>query len=79
MQKISQTLTTALESNVVLQIESPAPYPVAALYYHESGNKDRAIELLELALKSLDGPERIAHDLNSTFYGVAAGFGQLQG
>ncbi|HEV2898215.1 MAG TPA: TlpA family protein disulfide reductase, partial [Pseudaminobacter sp.] len=35
------------------------PYPVAALYYHESGNKDRAIELIELALKSQGGPELI--------------------
>ncbi|WP_258580601.1 TlpA disulfide reductase family protein [Mesorhizobium sp. AR02] len=33
------------------------PYPVTALYYHESGNKDRAIELIELALKSQGGPE----------------------
>ncbi|UVK49816.1 TlpA family protein disulfide reductase (plasmid) [Mesorhizobium sp. AR02] len=35
------------------------PYPVAALYYHESGNKDRAIELIELALNSLGSPELI--------------------
>ncbi|MGX9181754.1 TlpA disulfide reductase family protein [Mesorhizobium sp. BHbdii] len=34
-------------------------YPVAALYYNESGNKDRAIELIELALKSQGGPELI--------------------
>ncbi|WP_394890246.1 TlpA disulfide reductase family protein [Mesorhizobium sp. AaZ16] len=39
------------------------PYPAIARYYHESGNKDRAIELIELTLKSLDGPEPIAHDL----------------
>ncbi|WP_353642730.1 TlpA disulfide reductase family protein [Mesorhizobium sp. WSM2239] len=32
-------------------------YPAVARYYHESGNKDRAIELIELALKSLDGPD----------------------
>ncbi|TJX80906.1 MAG: TlpA family protein disulfide reductase [Mesorhizobium sp.] len=35
------------------------PYRLAALYYHESGNKDRAIELIELALKSQGGPELI--------------------
>ncbi|WP_179293671.1 TlpA disulfide reductase family protein [Mesorhizobium sp. WSM3882] len=35
------------------------PYPLAALYYHESGNKDRAIELIHLALKSQGAPERI--------------------
>ncbi len=35
------------------------PYRLAALYYHESGNKDRAIELIEMALKSQGGPERI--------------------
>ncbi|WP_394893329.1 TlpA disulfide reductase family protein [Mesorhizobium sp. AaZ16] len=34
-------------------------YRLAALYYHESGNKDRAIELIELTLKSLGGPELI--------------------
>ncbi|MER8614437.1 TlpA disulfide reductase family protein [Mesorhizobium sp. M1216] len=38
------------------------PYPVAAMYYHESGNKDRAIELIELALNSLGGPELIRHE-----------------
>ncbi|WP_342633865.1 TlpA family protein disulfide reductase [Mesorhizobium kowhaii] len=38
-------------------------YPAIARYYHESGNKDRAIELIELALKSLDGPEAIADGL----------------
>ncbi|WP_192360065.1 TlpA disulfide reductase family protein [Mesorhizobium mediterraneum] len=32
-------------------------YPAVARYYHESGNKDRAIELIELALKSLDDPQ----------------------
>ncbi|WQO88546.1 hypothetical protein U8C37_21800 (plasmid) [Sinorhizobium medicae] len=30
-------------------------FPKVACYYHEIGNKDRAVELLELALKSLDG------------------------
>nr|WP_245260664.1 hypothetical protein [Mesorhizobium sp. L2C054A000] len=34
-------------------------YPAAAGYYHEDGNNDRAIELVELALTSLDGPEPI--------------------
>ncbi|HEV2896366.1 MAG TPA: TlpA disulfide reductase family protein [Pseudaminobacter sp.] len=38
-------------------------YPAVARYYHESGNKDRAIELIELALKSLDGPEPVADGL----------------
>ncbi|MCA0048252.1 hypothetical protein LB577_15025 [Mesorhizobium sp. B283B1A] len=33
------------------------PYPLAALYYHESGNKSsRAIELIDLTLKSRGGP-----------------------
>ncbi|WP_353646035.1 TlpA disulfide reductase family protein [Mesorhizobium sp. WSM2239] len=35
-------------------------YPAVAWYCHESGNNDRAIELIELALKSLDGPEPIS-------------------
>ncbi|MDX0967977.1 TlpA disulfide reductase family protein [Sinorhizobium medicae] len=30
-------------------------FPKVARYYYEIGNKDRAVELLELALKSLDG------------------------
>ncbi|CDX38103.1 Redoxin domain-containing protein [Mesorhizobium plurifarium] len=34
-------------------------YPAVARYYYDSGNKDRAIELLRLALQSLDGPELI--------------------
>ncbi|MER9946422.1 TlpA family protein disulfide reductase [Mesorhizobium sp. M0092] len=38
-------------------------YPMVAQYYHESGNKDRAIELVEQALKVLDGPEPISNDL----------------
>ncbi|WP_258599794.1 TlpA disulfide reductase family protein [Mesorhizobium sp. AR10] len=38
-------------------------YPMVAQYYHESGNKDRAIELVEQALKALDGPEPISNDL----------------
>ncbi|WP_457662334.1 TlpA family protein disulfide reductase [Sinorhizobium medicae] len=32
-------------------------YEMVAAYYHASGNKDRAIELLEVALKLLDGPD----------------------
>lgn len=32
-------------------------YHMVATYYHASGNKDRAVELLELALESLDGPD----------------------
>ncbi|SCB55442.1 Thiol-disulfide isomerase or thioredoxin [Bradyrhizobium shewense] len=38
-------------------------YPAVAQYYYESGNKDRAIELVEVALKSLDGPEPIPNEL----------------
>ncbi|MBT1516377.1 TlpA family protein disulfide reductase [Bradyrhizobium sp. SRL28] len=38
-------------------------YGALAQYYYESGNKDRAIELIELALKSLDGPEPIPDEL----------------
>ncbi|TIS12670.1 MAG: TlpA family protein disulfide reductase, partial [Mesorhizobium sp.] len=38
-------------------------YPVVAQYYHESGNKDRAIELLEQTLKALEGPEPVSDDL----------------
>ncbi|MFK4719131.1 hypothetical protein ABIE89_000231 [Bradyrhizobium niftali] len=34
-------------------------YPAVAQYYHESGNKDRAIKLIEVTLKSLDGPAPI--------------------
>lgn len=47
------------------QADSPKfwSYPAVARYYHESGNKNRAIELVELALKSLDGPEPIPDEL----------------
>ncbi|ESZ21332.1 alkyl hydroperoxide reductase [Mesorhizobium sp. L2C084A000] len=38
-------------------------YPAVARYYHENGNNDRAIELVELALTSLDGPEPIPAEL----------------
>ncbi|MER9001989.1 TlpA family protein disulfide reductase [Mesorhizobium australicum] len=38
-------------------------YPAVARYYHENGNKNCAIELVELALKSLDGPEPIPAEL----------------
>ncbi|MER9751582.1 TlpA disulfide reductase family protein [Mesorhizobium sp. M0140] len=38
-------------------------YPAIARYYHEKGNNDRAIELVELALTSLEGPEPIPADL----------------
>ncbi|UVC19261.1 TlpA family protein disulfide reductase [Mesorhizobium onobrychidis] len=40
-------------------------YPVVAQYYHESG-KDRAIELVEQALKALEGPEPISDDLKQS-------------
>ncbi|MER9171143.1 TlpA family protein disulfide reductase [Mesorhizobium australicum] len=38
-------------------------YPAVARCYHENGNNDRAIELVELALTSLDGPEPIPAEL----------------
>ncbi|MCA6111359.1 TlpA disulfide reductase family protein [Bradyrhizobium cenepequi] len=38
-------------------------YGAVAQYYYESGNKDRAIDLVELALNSLDGPEPIPDEL----------------
>lgn len=38
-------------------------YPAVAQYYYESGNKDRAIELVEVTLKSLDGPEPLPNEL----------------
>ncbi|MCA1457297.1 TlpA family protein disulfide reductase [Bradyrhizobium sp. BRP22] len=38
-------------------------YGAVAQYYYESGNKDRAIELVEVTLKSLDGPAPIPDKL----------------
>ncbi|WP_245431704.1 TlpA disulfide reductase family protein [Mesorhizobium atlanticum] len=38
-------------------------YPAVASYYYESGDKDRAIELLQLAIKSLDGPQPLPDGL----------------
>ncbi|WP_439360566.1 TlpA disulfide reductase family protein [Bradyrhizobium sp. DASA03007] len=38
-------------------------YPAIAQYYYESGNKDRAIELIEVTLKSLDDPAPIPDKL----------------
>ncbi|AZO03856.1 MAG: TlpA family protein disulfide reductase [Mesorhizobium sp.] len=38
-------------------------YPAVARYYHESGNQDRAIELIEFALKSLDSAEPMLDEL----------------
>ncbi|WP_432284939.1 TlpA disulfide reductase family protein [Aminobacter sp. BA135] len=38
-------------------------YPAVARYYHESGNQDRAIELVEMALKSLNHPDPIRDEL----------------
>ncbi|MER8390914.1 TlpA family protein disulfide reductase [Mesorhizobium sp. M1340] len=38
-------------------------YPAVARYYYENGNNDRAIELVELALQSLDGPEPVPDEL----------------
>lgn len=34
-----------------------------ARYYYATGNKDRAVELIELALNSLDGPDPDMHGL----------------
>ncbi|WP_457663245.1 peroxiredoxin family protein [Sinorhizobium medicae] len=47
------------------QCNQPASlvFPEVARYYHEIGNKDRAVELIELALKSLDGPDPDMHGL----------------
>ncbi|GEC41629.1 hypothetical protein EME01_57010 [Sinorhizobium meliloti] len=42
-------------------------YRMVAAYYHASGNKDRAVELLELAVKSLDGPKPISEVLKDGF------------
>ncbi|MCA1363387.1 TlpA family protein disulfide reductase [Bradyrhizobium sp. IC3069] len=38
-------------------------YPAVAQYYYERGDKDRAIELIEVTLKSLDGPAPAPDDL----------------
>ncbi|TIU89835.1 MAG: TlpA family protein disulfide reductase, partial [Mesorhizobium sp.] len=38
-------------------------YPAVARYYHESGNQDRAIELIEFALKSLDSADPMLDEL----------------
>ncbi|TIS29597.1 MAG: TlpA family protein disulfide reductase [Mesorhizobium sp.] len=38
-------------------------YPAVARYYYESGNQNRATELVELALKSLDSPEPMLDEL----------------
>ncbi|RVG33205.1 TlpA family protein disulfide reductase [Sinorhizobium meliloti] len=38
-------------------------YPEVARYYYAIGNKDRAVELIETALKSLDGPDPDMHGL----------------
>ncbi|MDA9463085.1 TlpA disulfide reductase family protein [Bradyrhizobium sp. CCBAU 53415] len=47
-------------SEHILAVNGQAPkflsYPAVAQYYYESGNKDRAIELIEVTLKSLDDP-----------------------
>ncbi|MES0026627.1 MULTISPECIES: TlpA disulfide reductase family protein [unclassified Mesorhizobium] len=38
-------------------------YPAVARYYHENGSNDRALEWVELALTSLDGPDPIPAEL----------------
>ncbi|MER8583282.1 hypothetical protein NKG95_32120 [Mesorhizobium sp. M1423] len=53
-------------------------YPAIARY-HENGNEVRAIELVELAMTSLDGPEPVPDELETApSTGFAAGLGQLQ-
>ncbi|MFK4719345.1 thiol-disulfide isomerase/thioredoxin [Bradyrhizobium niftali] len=50
--------------------EVPKSYPAVAQYYYESGDKDRAIELIELTLKSLDGPAPIPDKLKQRVMSV---------
>ncbi|MDA9441485.1 alkyl hydroperoxide reductase [Bradyrhizobium sp. CCBAU 51745] len=58
-------------SKHILAINPPQPgeapkfasYLSVAQYYYVSGNKDRAIELIEVTLKSLDGPAHIPDNL----------------
>jgi len=45
------------ESRLNDDYDKVCSYEMVAAYYHASGNKDRAIELLEQALKLLDGPD----------------------
>ncbi|PJG51501.1 alkyl hydroperoxide reductase [Bradyrhizobium forestalis] len=45
-------------------------YPAVAQYYYESGNKDRAIELIEVTLKSLDSPAPIPDELKQQVMSV---------
>ncbi len=45
-------------------------YGPVAQYYYESGNKDRAIELVEVALKSLDHPSAIPDKLKQQVMSV---------
>ncbi|WP_311735324.1 hypothetical protein [Bradyrhizobium yuanmingense] len=45
-------------------------YPAVAQYYYESGNKGRAIELIEVTLKSLDGPAPIPDKLKQQVMSV---------
>ncbi|MGY4626812.1 TlpA disulfide reductase family protein [Bradyrhizobium sp. USDA 4486] len=42
-------------------------YGAVAQYYYESGNKDRAIELVEVALNSLSGPEPMPDELKQYY------------
>lgn len=63
-------------------------YPAVARYYYENGNNDRAVELVELALQSLDGPEPVPEELKehllpdllqalATYSGVKVCYGAL--
>ncbi|WP_333938050.1 TlpA family protein disulfide reductase [Bradyrhizobium sp. CCBAU 53380] len=55
-------------------------YPAVAQYYYECGNKDRAIELIEVTLKSLDGPVPTPDKTETAGYvGIGPNAGQLQG
>ncbi|MBO4228403.1 TlpA disulfide reductase family protein [Bradyrhizobium neotropicale] len=65
-------------SEHILAVNPPQPgegpkflsYGAVAQYYYESGNKDRAIELVEVTLKSLDGPAPIPDNLKQQVMSV---------
>lgn len=46
-----------VEDAIDKKFEAVSWYVPVAQYYYESGNKDRAIELIEVALKSLGDPD----------------------
>ncbi|PVE20865.1 hypothetical protein DC522_29770 [Microvirga sp. KLBC 81] len=49
------------------QYKDNGSYGEVAQYYYKSGNKDRAIELVELALKSVDRPEPMQDELKQHY------------